>query len=318
MEANRPLTYMRGSVRKTYGWIVGQLGGGSQTASRFPEAPEPQSGDNCEPGIRNALEIQMFGLRRSGNHAVIAWLAQQYSGPIVFLNNARPFQDPFKTYLMGRVPNAIPTRKLNDEETEDLRLRRKQLLLISYEDVGLQRIPKKDLVPDRDLCVGSSARLRRLLLLRDFYNWIASRIRLIENRGADQERILENAEHQVRLWLIYAREFVGETNYFGVSGSVSVNFSAWTDDEQYRSGVLSALGIPVVNNSRSVVPRAGGGSSFDGTLFSGKGEDMDLLSRWKHFQSEKYRPVLHLLEKRREEVDAYNRRIFGLEWPFGD
>jgi len=268
--------------------------------------------------IRNLLEIQAFGLRRSGNHAVLAWIAQQYKSPIIFLNNARPFSDPFATYLMGRIPNAIPHRKLDADEAEQLRSQQKELLLISYEDVPIRKLSKQEILPQKHLWLGESGRRRRLLLVRDFYNWIASRIRLLQNKGMLTDDIFSRVDFQIRLWIMYAREFVGETQHLQSVETVSVRFDRWSDDEAYRLEILERLGIAVLNNTRSIVPKAGGGSSFDGTRFSGSAESMDLQNRWKSLETPEYRPLLQQIAERRAEIDEYNRQIFGMEYPFSD
>jgi len=268
--------------------------------------------------IRNSLEVQAFGLRRSGNHAVIAWIAQQYKSPIVFLNNAHPFSDPFTNYLMGRVPNAVPHRKLDADEAEQLRAQQKELLLISYEDVAIRKLSRKEILPQKELWLGESGRSRRLLLLRDFYNWIASRVRLLENKGRITDDILDKTDLSIRLWIMYAREFVGETKHLQSVETVPVRFDRWSDDEPYRLEILERLGIAARNNTRSIVPKAGGGSSFDGTRFSGDAESMDLQSRWKYLETPEYRPLLERIARRREKIDEYNRQIFGMEYPFAD
>jgi len=288
-----------------WGETFGSRDAGSATVTGLPAA-----------GIRNAQELQVFGLRRSGNHAVIAWIAQQYNSPIVFLNNARPFQDPFTTYLMGRVPNALPVRKLNAEETEALRGQPKNLLLLSYEDVNVRKLAKVDLLPDRQAWLGNSGSQRRILLLRDFYNWIASRVRLFENKGRATEDLAAKVEAQIRLWIMYAREFVEETKYLGEHDTVPVRFDRWSNDDTYRLEILRRLGIPVLNNACSVVPRAGGGSSFDGTRFSGSAEEMDVLNRWRYLEAPEHGALLCLLSQRRTEIEEYNQKIFGMEYPF--
>ena len=266
--------------------------------------------------IRNSLEIQIFGLRRSGNHGVIAWIAQQYQSPIVFLNNARPFSDPFATYLTGRVPNAIPPRKLDADEAEQLRSQQKELLLISYEDLAIRKLSRRELLPEKQLWLGNSGRCCRLLLLRDFYNWIASRVKLLENKGKLTDDILEKMDIQIGLWIMYAREFVGETRHLQSVEAVPVRFDRWSDDEAYRLEILERLGIAVLNNTRSIVPKSGGGSSFDGTSFSGSAESMDLQNRWKSLETPEYRLLLQQIAGRRAEIDEYNRQIFGMEYPF--
>lgn len=305
------MTGKRRPLRRTAAQFLDGLGGSHAPGAAASIAPAVLAS-----GIRNKQELQVFGLRRSGNHAVIAWIAQQYSSPIVFLNSARPFHDPFTTYLLGRVPNAVPGRRLNPGEAEILRARQKNLLVLSYEDMNIRKLDKGDLLPDWPVWLGNSGSRRRLLLLRDFYNWIASRVRLLEKNGRAIEHILGKIEPQIRHWIMYAREFVGETKYLGEYDTVPVRFDRWSNDDKYRLEILDRLDIAAMNNSRSVVPRAGGGSSFDGTRFSGSAEDMDILNRWHYLEAVGHGALLRLLAQQRAEIDEYNRAIFGMEYPF--
>src|SRR6185437_1850314 len=156
-----------------------------------------------------------------------------------------------------------------------LRSRPKELLLISYEDVPIRKLSRQEILPQKQLWLGESGQCRRLLLVRDFYNWIASRVRLLENKGKLPDDIFGKLDLQIRLWIMYAREFVGETRHLQSVETVPVRFDRWSDDEPYRLEILERLGIAVLNNTRSIVPKSGGGSSFDGTRFSGSAESMD-------------------------------------------
>src|SRR5215470_965483 len=110
---------------------------------------------------RNGLEIQLFGLRRSGNHGFVAWLSQQYRQPVVHLNNAKAFHDPYVNFFFARIPNAVPFRKQNSEKVELVRAASKELLLISYEDMRLSKLAKLDVMPKHDEWVGASKSIQR-------------------------------------------------------------------------------------------------------------------------------------------------------------
>jgi hypothetical protein len=278
---------------------------------------------DCHP--RNGLEIQFFGLQRSGNHAVLAWLFQQFDDPVYFFNFVSPFKDPFTNYHFTRLPNTVPTprkrirgaaltedmKQSRSRELEGLRLANKQVLAISYENLRLTRLRrKKELVKDRDEVLGTSGKMVRMLLLRDFYNWIASRVRQWENGGANP-RINDN----VSLWLIYAKEFVGETAYLGGRNVMTIAYNRWVKDELYRSEILDDLGISVKDNSNSFVPGIGGGSSFDGRRFSGKPEEMEIEERWRYLLQDRFSEVVSAIGRRKEEIDHYNQRVFDLAPP---
>jgi len=264
---------------------------------------------------RNDLEIQFFGLRRSGNHGVIAWIAQQYAEPIVFLNDVDPFKDPFTTFALGKIPNAVPERRLAPEATEELRTAHKNLLLISYEDLKLHELEGNALLPERAQWLGESRQVRRVLLLRGFYNWFASRIRLIEKRSEPGTDLTKRARSMVRMWIAYAREFAGETAYLG-EGVERVSFTQWVKDDAYNTALLERLGIPVTNLPRAIVPTTGGGSSFGNTAFSNEEDVKSLFERWKHLLAPEYAGVRDVLKERHAEIDAYNQKIFGVEIPF--
>lgn len=266
------------------------------------------------PSYRNDLEIQFFGLRRSGNHGVIAWIAQQYDTPIVFLNNTRPFEDPFAAFRFAKMPNTIPARRPGPGRLETLRLKQKQLLLLSYENVELDELGGADILPSRAQWLGASREIRRVLLLRDFYNWFASVVRLIETKiGADTD-VAKRTPRLVQQWLSYAREFLGETSHLGEIERISYN--KWFTDDAYGSSVLGCLGVPVSNISRSAVPRVAGGSSFDGTAFSGSADSMDVLERWRYLLDPRYADLLAVLGKFNAAIGSYNRRIFELANPY--
>ncbi len=265
--------------------------------------------------FRNELEIQVFGLRRSGNHGLIAWMAQQYPAPVVFLNNARPFTDPFTNHMLGKVPNAVPVRRLSPQQIQKLRRRRKPLLIVSYEDLRLPKLSRGTPIADHDSTVGTSRSVRRALLLRDFYNWLASRVRLFESRAESDEAVVHRTASHMRLWIQYAGEFVGETSELGPN-VVKVQFNAWAHDAGYRARIAEQLTIPLSNNTRATVPKTGGGSSFDGMAYSGEADSMDLHNRWKYLQDRKYAPLLQIVNRNRECIEKYNLRIFNMPFPF--
>lgn len=286
---------------------------GDQIVVRKNGGPVP--GAASSEAFRNQLEIQVFGLRRSGNHAVIGWIAQQFEKPITFLNNVVPFEDPFTSFRFGRVPNALPARKRERLNIERLRSVAKPCILISYEDVSLEPFQRE--IPQWSEWVGESRATRRILLLRDFYNWLSSRVRLTELKTeSDGEDLLRRMKAEIGRWLAYAREFVGETSFLEGVPLVRLNFKSWSEIESYRAGILDELQIPIADNSRSTVPKAGGGSSFDGQQFSGAAEAMDISSRWKYLTEEKYADLLRFVAENRPDIDRYNEQIFGLVSPF--
>ncbi|NEQ73290.1 MAG: hypothetical protein F6K23_09540 [Okeania sp. SIO2C9] len=48
----------------------------------------------------NAIDISCFGLRRSGNYAVINWIIRQNNGSFVHLNDVKLYsnKDPYQSF----------------------------------------------------------------------------------------------------------------------------------------------------------------------------------------------------------------------------
>jgi len=266
------------------------------------------------PPVRNTLEIQVFGLQRSGNHGVISWLLQQSETPVVFLNNVTHFTDPYLNFHVGAVPNMVPVSHNDPARIEALRQTPKPLLVYSYENLTLRRLAREPLVPDRDTALGPSRRIRRVLLLRDFFNWAASRIKLFEYRKQDVDAVIQNFDRLIMLWLSYAREFSAETGFLQVEDVVRVSYPRWAGDAEYRAYLLGRLGLPLRDNSNRVVPKVGGGSSFDTTTLSGQADKMAVGERWKYLRQDRFAPLRAAIRARRAEIEPLNHALFDQPW----
>jgi hypothetical protein len=266
----------------------------------------------------NDIEIQLLGLQRSGNHAVLAWMFQQFDAPVLFFNNVDHFSDPFLGFHHARLPNMIEVRRgatpENLRHLEELRRMKKHALIYSYENLKLSRLKNRGLIEDRPRLLGHSAIMRRGLLLRDFFNWIASRARLFEEKGQPQ-MTKESAGAHIALWIMYAKEFVGETEFARDVELVPISYNRWIADDQYRAYLLGRLAVPFKDNSNTHVPDVGGGSSFDGGKFSGRPEGMQVGERWRYLLRPEFSDVLDVIRSRREEIEHYNQLIFGLSCP---
>src|SRR5438552_4193897 len=235
---------------------------------------------------RNVLEIQFLGLQRSGNHAVLAWLFQQFDESVYFFNNAKHFGNPLQEFQPLDLPNTVKIRRGEgrSRQLQEIGERRKTVLAYSYENLLLGEVRNRELVPNKEAVTGLSRMLRRVLILRDFPNWLASRVRYHEVARAEFPSFSQIVRF-AQLWTIYAREYLGETNFLRDVSLVTVSFNKWVRDDSYRCEVLESTGIKLKDNSTSYVPGAGGGSSFDATLLSGKAEQMQVFDRWKYLKN---------------------------------
>ncbi|WP_187394084.1 hypothetical protein, partial [Oceaniovalibus sp. ACAM 378] len=264
---------------------------------------------------RNDVELQLFGLQRSGNHAVTAWILQQFSSATVFLNNVAHFEDPFLHFRVGTVEGMVPVNKRNLAQLEHLRAQEKPLLIYSYENLKLSHLRQRPLVPDRKNMLGASRHIRRVLLCRDFFNWAASRIRLMEYRKQDISSTVADFNPMIDLWLSYAREFVGDTDHLGTDGVVRISYPRWVNDPEYRAYLLGRMDLPLHDNSNGKVPDVGGGSSFDKITFSGSATTMKTDERWHYLLDDRFGPIRAIIQSRRAEIEEYNGRAFDMDWP---
>lgn len=111
--------------------------------------------------------IQIYGLRRSGTHAIVSWLKHNFSSRpqenrVCFLNDVVEMRDRF-----------TPSYEWSQKNCD--------VLINTYEDSSINL----DLISEKS---------KKIVLLRDIYNLAASRIK----RGTDDMKVDENF---ISLWL---------------------------------------------------------------------------------------------------------------------
>lgn len=235
----------------------------------------------------NALELQVFAAMRSGHHAVVHWLLCHFPGVTLFRNN-----------VCG--PEHSIYRNASDEYIllDKVRPQPKDCYAFNIEDHTIEQAIEVLDHRQSHLSRGSSARVIQILVLRDLHNFIASRLRAFDFIGYPFE---DHAE----LWASHAREFAGETQL--LPGVVKINFNTWVRQREYRAEISKLLGLQFTDAGLQHVPRIGGGSSFDGTDYDGRAQDMDVMNRWCSFaDNEEFLRFTSNLE----HVEL-SRRIFG-------
>ncbi|NJM97764.1 MAG: hypothetical protein HC800_11935 [Phormidesmis sp. RL_2_1] len=173
-------------------------------------------------------------------------------------------------------------------------------LAYSYEDWSLAQITQPCFERNRELYLGKSAQRLDVLILRDPFNLFASRLK--------QGFIATKAKRMsmVAMWLQYAKEFVGESNYL-TNHLVCISYNRWFVDASYRAQLAEHLGLTFSDLGREKVCGMGGGSSFDGTDFSGRAAEMNVLNRWQKLADV---PAFRQLFEN-EAVWHYSHQIFG-------
>lgn len=188
-----------------------------------------------------ATLLQVIGVQRSGNHAIINWLESLY--PRSLHRNEQPhgfFED---------AESVVSVRAA---------LAQADCVVVSFEDaVGVSKLQGEALVanvrpldpadfPGHDCHV--------LYILRDPYNCWASRVKAREGGKLSSSPRLEDFR---RDWLDIAR--IAERDPDSV-----LRYNAWHGSRSYREAVCARLGGTYAEHTLGEVRSEGGGSSFDG------------------------------------------------------
>ncbi len=148
--------------------------------------------------IVNQKEIRVVGLRRTGNHAIINWMRKQHNGEVWHLNKVPVKRNPYR-FLYEH----YPYEKFTKEASGDFL--KKDCLIYSYEDFELEEIASQEFENKHDIYLGKSAVRYDVLILRDPYNFMSSRLK------KDYMTVRNKNKTLVDLWISYAQEYFGET-----------------------------------------------------------------------------------------------------------
>lgn len=235
----------------------------------------------------NELEMRVIGLSRSGNHGIIDWILAQTTGRYCFLNCVEPKQNPFRSARLlehGRsYRTTIRNFALEREATGEFSP--KDLLLYSYEDVYLGAVAHPSFEAMREHYLGTSSSRINVLILRDPFNLLASRIRsgLFDNRYIWGEKVVTH-RMAMRIWKQHAREFLQSRRLPG--RTVGIVYNRWARDPGYRRAILERLGLPLRDSRAPRVARVAGGSSFDGLRHIRSPHQMNVHRRWEQFAAD--------------------------------
>lgn len=284
---------------------------------------------------RNEYEFRVFSIKRSGNHAIISWLASLFNEPVYYFNQCD--LDPFRTqspppkihddiqYIFKDVNNMF---RWNEGDIQSIRELNKKCLIHSYENKEIDIF--QDCINnniDRNYITGNSKNKFDIIILRDFHNFVASTISIRYNdvlsshinkfMPENKEKWLkdsskiwtvgyERALRRVELWKNYAKEFIGQTNY--LENRLSISFNKWFVDETYRKNIANILGLSYSDITLNYIMKFGHGSSFSNLSKDGEATKLNVLNRWKIFKdNDIYWDIINV----NKEVLELSHQIFG-------
>ena len=166
------------------------------------------------------MNLSIYGLRRSGNHAIIAWLMKNMS------NGSELFQVNHPIILAKNVARA------NFQNT-----------IISYEDISLRTTTE------------FTAGMPKVVVVRDIKNVIASRLKNLKRYSEckNTQKLLQVNERIANIWTEHATA-VAEKKVIGII------FERWVSSKEYRDNVAQILGTKNLDITDTILPYGGGSS----------------------------------------------------------
>ena len=173
-------------------------------------------------GIVNQNEIRIIGLKRSGNHAISNWMMKQMKGNRFYINdvgvNENPYREKYEAWVRSNCQKN--QERLKQESLGNFT--QKDYLVYSYEDYELKRITNPLFASQHDLYFGKTNRRYDVLVLRDPFNLIASRLKKGSFNSQECLGVKNPNITAIDLWIAYAKEWLGETQYLKYN-KVAVN-----------------------------------------------------------------------------------------------
>jgi len=248
--------------------------------------------------LRNKVEFKFFGMRRSGNHAILHWIACHFDTPCCLVNDISDFGNPSapaKDDINASELKCFKAAYGSDDFWKD----DKEVLIQTYEDYDLS-----DLDWEGNLkVVGDSESEKMVLVVRDPYNLMSSRI------AKRSPHLIDVGRFSIERWKQHAKEALSDTQYIWDT-LVVVDYNRWVVDERYRRELEDKLelGCQTDEGINRVVMA---GSSFSKRGKDGCAQEMKVMDRWKFFKdSSKY---LSLFDRRTVEL----AERLGYECPWG-
>jgi len=285
---------------------------------------------NLDNKFRNENEIRIFSLPRSGAHPIITWIASMFCEPIYFFDNSNLIFDPLRTRFSsaGNILTLEPDlcnifqslKNMHgwpEYKIHEIRNRKKECIMYRYEINHLSFINnrfwelKLRAKNHNNSYVGKSKFQFDIIVLRDFRNWVASLIRFQDGTWFREK----NKKVYMELWEHVAKEFIGDTAFLPFK-KIQIKYNEWFRKEMYRKEIAKSLNLEYSNkfiNRLSMTGRSQKnptGSSFDGSTFKHKANEMQVQKRYSLLQDDDLK-FYNSIIKESSELLELSDEIFG-------
>ena len=157
---------------------------------------------------------------------------------------------------------------------------KRKFLLYNYEDQLPADVASSKFEAHRERWVGRSVTRFDMLIVRDPFNLLASKLRWAY--GDRYKPSLDSLFETRDRWKAHAQEYLGDTHH--LPQRLNVSYNAWFTDPAYRKALAHTLGVDWTDRGLNKVARWGPtvwGDSFDGLKYDGRATEMNVLERWK-------------------------------------
>lgn len=178
------------------------------------------------------MDINIYTLCRSGNHAIIFWL----------FNNLCPVTDEIEVCCYWNSDKGVYYYNNCSRYTYH-KIFNYNYIIRSYEDLSEINYDEKS---------------KNVIILRDFANFIASRYKKYNPSLGLDSTYLQSYEDVKKQWIGLGNDIINNKSIIGII------YDKWVLDKSYRDKIGESLGISNVLDNTSVVANIGEGSSFCG------------------------------------------------------
>jgi hypothetical protein len=220
-------------------------------------------------------DILVMGMQRSGHHAIINWIYDAFEEPKIFFNHCSPI-----TGKTVNIKNKEGYKNKNKKCQKDLI----NLIIYNVENFDIRNYEKSEfkLTKERSPYLPGLDEFEiekqfNILVIRDLWNWIASKIK----RGDSNENIISS----INRYKCYLQQALRIKKF--VPNCFIINFNKWFSSTEYRKKIIDLFGLNISARPYQKVSMTAVASSFNGKSFNGRASAMKVLERYKHFINKK-------------------------------
>ena len=236
----------------------------------------------------NTRLVYVFGMRRSGNHAILTWLHGIQNQHSEHFNNQKPNKK------LKWSPKTSPPR---------------DLITVSYEEV--KPLFSRHPLPNAENQLGSARYVKYVNILRDPLNLFASRFK----HHSLGDETMRKPDFFIDCWKKYADWALNNND----PDVVNVVYNDWFESAKSRSVIASSLCYDFTHTDPEVyllpeqVPDRTGGSSFSGKEYDGQATQMDVNNRYRlMIDHKKFHKFMRRFAKDKDAI-RLAKQIFG-DW----